>query len=84
MRYKMVQIPSNLQVAAQNLFGKAPDTAQFAAQYLERIVNAEAVDGWEFHRVDRLSVASSPGCLGVLMGQKTVDITYSVVTFRKA
>jgi len=83
VQYKMVQIPSNLQIAAKNILGKAPDHTSVAAQYLERVVASEAVDGWEFYRVDRLSVSSSPGCLGALMGQKSVDQTYSVITFRK-
>ncbi len=81
--YKMLQIPPNLVFAAKGMFKQAPNVHTLAASYLEKIVNTEAEQGWEFHRIDSVGVTSSPGCMAGLMGAKSVDTMYYVVTFRR-
>lgn len=82
--YKMVQVPPNLSVAARGMFKQAPDASTIAANYLQQIVNGEAQQGWEFFRIDSIGVKSSPGCIAALMGAKSVDTLYYVITFRRA
>ena len=81
--YKMVPVPPNIEIMAKGLFERAPDPGTAAAQYLETTVNEMAVKGWDFYRVDRIGVKSSPGCLGGLLGHKVEDVSYYVITFRK-
>jgi hypothetical protein len=82
--YKMVQIPPNVVLAAKGMMGKAPDTSQAAAAYLETTVNQMASQGWEFHRIDPIGVGSKPGCLLGLIGFKATIETFYVITFRKS
>lgn len=72
--YKMVQVPPNISVKAKDNKGG------IAATYLQNVVNTEAVDGWEFQRVDTIGIEERPGCFG---GNKTNFIQYYVITFRK-
>ncbi len=74
--YKMIQIPRTLQVTA-----KTQDTA--LASLMQDLVNQHAVDGWEFYRVDSLSVMVPAGCLTALFGARETYTQYSVVCFRK-
>lgn len=81
--YKMVQIPPNVAVSARTLLGKAPNPSEVAAEYLESIVNQHAKEGWEFMRIDTIGVSTQPGCLAGLLGAKSSDANYYVVTFRR-
>lgn len=74
--YKMVQVPPNIQVRKDTGMGEA-------AAYLQAIVNQETAQGWEFYRVDEIGVKQSPGCLGMLLGQKETLTVYYVVSFRQ-
>jgi hypothetical protein len=75
-KYKMVQIPPNIAVQMKAHKGNE------AAAYLEKIVNAYAEDGWEFHRIDSLGVELQPGCFDFLRGKKEVNTIYYVISFR--
>lgn len=75
--YKMVQIAPSLIVNARDVRG------QEAATYLEGVVNEWSAAGWEFYRVDTMSIYSPPGCLGALFGGQTTLTNYYVVTFRR-
>ena len=75
--YKMVQIPPTVSVSARDHKGDE------AASYLQEIANTHAAAGWEFYRVDTLSVSIPPGCLGVLFGDRGTQSQYYVVTFRQ-
>ena len=46
--YKMVQISSGLIVSAKARHGNE------AADYMQQVINKEAVGEWEFYRVDSL------------------------------
>lgn len=75
--YRMVQIPPSISMKAKDARG------QEAAQYLQQIVNENAVNGWEFYRVDQVGVQIKPGCLARLLGATIQNLVYYVVTFRK-
>ena len=75
--YKMAQIPPDIEVAQRDQIG------QKAAVYLERIVNGQAREGWEFYRVDPIGVQIPPGCLSVFFGATTQKMEFYVVTFRR-
>ena len=81
--YKMIQVPPNIAIAAKGMFKKAPDPTTVAADYLQAIVNNEAQQGWEFHRIDVIGVRSDPGCIASLLGQKSMEVNDYVVTFRR-
>jgi len=76
--YKMVQIRPTIAVQAGNHVGDE------AARYLQAVVDEQTVDGWEFYRVDTLSVAVPSGCLAGLFGAGTAHDQYYVVTFRRS
>ncbi len=63
-QYKMIQIPQDVTVKMKDQRGNK------VAVYLESIANSEAVNGWEFYRVDEVGVLARLGCLGVLFGRK--------------
>ncbi|MBX3042010.1 MAG: hypothetical protein KF789_14990 [Bdellovibrionaceae bacterium] len=75
--YKMVQVPPHIEVQAGKNHGGE------AAAYMQKIVDANATNGWEFYRVDPIGVNVKPGCLSALFGQKDVSYTYYVISFRK-
>lgn len=74
--YKMVQVPPTIVLKKDTGQGEA-------AQYLQAVVNQEAVQGWDFYRVDQIGVKQRPGCLGALMGQHEATTIYYVVSFRR-
>ena len=74
--YRMVQIPRDLSVK----MGKAEGVA---AEYLQALVNDVVAKGWEFYRIDNLTVTEKPGCLGALFGQKEIYHSVGVVCFRR-
>ncbi|MEK6336592.1 MAG: DUF4177 domain-containing protein [Acidobacteriota bacterium] len=71
----MVQIPPSITVK-QSIGNEA-------ARYLQRIVNEEANQGWEFIRVDTIGVNTPPGCLAGFFGGQAMTRNYYVVTFRR-
>ena len=75
--YKMVQVPRDLSVK----MGKAEGVA---ARYMQETVDAHAVEGWEYYRMDNLSITEKPGCFGALTGQKEVYHSVGVLCFRRA
>ena len=77
-QYKMLQVPPNITIQKKEYRGNE------AAGYLQEIVNTEAAQGWEFYRVDEIGTQVTPGCLGMLFGQKAVVISHYVVTLRRS
>lgn len=74
--YEMVQIPTTLAANSKN-------RDVFAAEFLQELVQEYADDGWEFQRIDELTVAVPPGCLGALFGAPPQYTRYNVVSFRR-
>jgi hypothetical protein len=75
--YKMVQIPPSIEV------GQGVSVGQTAAAYLERVVNAQARQGWDFYRIDSIGIRVPPGCLAAFLGERAANFEYYVVTFRR-
>lgn len=75
--YKMVQMPSTVQVEKQY-------RKHAAAHYLEALANEQAGDGWEFHRIDRVATVTNPGVVASLLGAQPASVEHTVVTFRRA
>lgn len=74
--YKMVQIPRDLAT-------KLGQGGDLAANFLQGIVDEYAAQGWEFYRIDNLTITEHPGCLGMLLGKKEVFSSVGVICFRK-
>jgi hypothetical protein len=75
--YRMVQVPQNI------IVNEKVDPNRAAAQYLESAANDMMGKGWEFYRVDTMSVAVQPGCLASLLGTRASIVNYCVITFRQ-
>jgi hypothetical protein len=73
----MVQIPPSIELRQGTPVG------QLAAAYLENVVNTQALEGWDFYRVDSIGVRVAPGCLGAFLGERPSNTEYYVVTFRR-
>lgn len=74
--YKMVQVPRDL----ATMKGQADG---LAANMLQRIVDQHATGGWEFYRIDNLTITEKPGCFGALSGKKEEFNAVGVVCFRR-
>lgn len=73
----MIQIPPTIVVREEEELGNE------AADYLESLANEQALQGWEFYRVDTIGVETRPGCLASLFGARQSLEEYYVVTFRR-
>jgi hypothetical protein len=71
-------------MAYQYKMTQVPDNTKDVASHLQTLANQETQGGWEFYRVDTIGIASNPGCLGSLFGQKESYQQHFVVTFRKS
>lgn len=69
--YKMVQIPPPITLK----------TGNEAAEYLQKLCNDEAKQGWLFQRIDLIPGKIPAGCLGGFLGYKPVQVMMSVATF---
>lgn len=72
--YKTVPCPKALQVKSQ----KEDDAA---VRSFARIMNSEAVDGWEFYSMETISVAQVSGCMS--FGKSSRDTPYNMMVFRR-
>jgi hypothetical protein len=57
-------------------------TGQEVAGQLQALIAQNAVDGWEFYRIETVNLIAAPGCLGGLMGQKAGFLNFNEVVFR--
>ena len=53
------------------------------ASQLDGLINSYAKNGWEFYRVDHLTIIINNGCIAALLGNPYSTQTYDVVTFRR-
>lgn len=75
--YKIVQVPRDL-VASVGSVQKG-----VAEEFMQRTIDTFATKGWEFYRVDSLTVTEKPGCLASLVGQKAEIHSLNVICFRR-
>jgi hypothetical protein len=71
--YKMIQVPYTTQMKDKDQFSR----------WLEELSNRWGKDGWEFYRIDDMSVQISNGCVATLAGRPFRYESYNVITFRK-
>lgn len=69
--YKMVQIPSSITLK----------TGKEAAEYLQKLCNDQAKQGWQFYRVDMIPAMVPAGCIGGLLGHQPTQLMMPVATF---
>ena len=67
-QYKTVAGPKNISV-------KKGDT-QYAFNMFAQIINNEAVDGWEYHSMETITVTEKPGCM-----QQPIPLNYYMLIF---
>ena len=53
------------------------------AKQLNELINLYASQGWEFYRVDQLTIIVKNGCLATLFGNPFSSQIYDVVIFRR-
>lgn len=71
--YKCVPGPAQLVVKS------ASESSKAVASYAE-IINAEAIDGWEFYSLESMSVAQAPGCFS---SGKEPPVLFNMLVFRR-
>ena len=71
--YKCVPGPAQLVVKS------ASESSKAVASYAE-IINAEAVNGWEFYSLESMSVAQAPGCFS---SGKEPPVLFNMLVFRR-
>ena len=54
-----------------------------ASDELQRAINANAQDGWEFYQIGAISIVADPGCLAALAGAKAGSIRMDQLIFRR-
>ena len=60
-----------------------PDNAKNVSNDLEKVINEYARQGWEFYEIDKVDIATSPGCMTAFLGGKSSVITFDQLIFRK-
>ena len=53
------------------------------ATAIEGVLNKYSSEGFELAQVAQISVQEEPGCLGGLLGQKSVFMNYNMLVFKK-
>jgi hypothetical protein len=73
--YYMVQIPAHFSAQEGQVQG------QEIAAYVQEWANKLAAQGWEFYRIDSMSMTVNPGCAFFSSGPQFIQ--YSIMTFRR-
>lgn len=66
--------------SVRSIDGKA---AVQASAELEKAINVNAQDGWEFYQIGAISIVAAPGCLASLTGAKAGSIRMDQLIFRR-
>jgi hypothetical protein len=66
--------------SVKSLDGKAAATA---SAELEKVINANATNGWEFFQLGAITIIATPGCLAGLFGAKAGSIRMDQLIFRR-
>lgn len=67
-QYKAVAGPKSISVDKGN--------TQAAFNSFAQLINSEAVDGWEYHSMENITVTEKPGCF-----QQPMPVTYYMLIF---
>ena len=60
------------------------DGVEKVSQDFGDLISRTCKNGWEFYRVDRVSVRVAPSCVGAFLGQKNSYVDLDQVVFRRA
>lgn len=66
--------------SVKSLDSKAAATA---SAELERTINANSIDGWEFYQLGAISIVAAPGCFAAMFGAKAGSIRMDQLIFRR-
>lgn len=66
--------------SVRSIDGKA---AAQASDELQKVINANAQDGWEFYQIGAISIVANPGCLAALTGAKAGSVRMDQLIFRR-
>src|SRR5690349_20793166 len=58
-------------------------SADEVSAQLERTINSEVSNGWEFYQLGDVNIEVSPGCIASLLGQKISYMRFDQVIFRR-
>ena len=55
-----------------------------AGEQLEKSLNTEHAEGWEYVKMEQVSIAVQPaGCLGAFLGRGSQTVTYDYIVYRR-
>jgi hypothetical protein len=63
--------------------GRDRKSADDAASQLTALINAKAVNGWEFYQLAPVNVEVRPGCLGAFLGGRAGTLQVDQVILRR-
>jgi hypothetical protein len=75
-QYKCIQVPEIIIVEKKS--------KSSGIEGYQRLINQEAVGGWELDKIDSFVVSQPPGCLGILTGQGAKNRNVKILVFRRA
>ena len=75
-QYKTVAGPVGLTISHKESYTDA--VKQYA-----NIIQAEAAGGWKLDCIQEIPVTKNPGCIGGLLGQQGVTVTFNMLVFVK-
>jgi len=52
------------------------------AAQLQRLIDHYVTHGWQYYRLEQITVMVAPGCLGSLFGAKSIPVVVQSVVFR--
>jgi hypothetical protein len=59
------------------------DNAQAVSVQLQKIIDENTKDGWEFYSIEKIGILTKPGCLASFGGTKNAFNYYDQIIFRK-
>ncbi len=59
------------------------DNAATVSAQLQRVIESNVNEGWEFYSVEKIGIEVKPGCLQSLMGSRVTYISFDQVVFRR-
>jgi len=77
--YKYKSVPFTASVADSD-----KEASNTVAVQLEKSINENSIDGWEFHSICDVKVEATSGCFGMILGRKATQINSVQLIFRKA
>lgn len=59
------------------------DSAHKVSKQLQRVIEKEARDGWEFHSIEKVTIEVKRGCFGLALGTASSYTDFDQIIFRK-